>query len=134
MAEASGPPAIRTDQLLGGRAMNQPLKFPIDQFAPEQGDALGYFDANGLCQFCEDEHPADLAAQFSEFDPSQAAKIFTRLPPECCADVLKYLDYEDRREIAEKLDNEILSLVISEMTSDDRVDLLHSIPDERSET
>ncbi|MBS3758562.1 MAG: hypothetical protein KGY61_07850 [Desulfobacterales bacterium] len=114
--------------------MNQPLKFPRDQFAPEQGDALEYFDSRVLRHLCETEHPADLAAQFFEFDPAQAAEIYSRLSPECCADVLRYLDYENRREITGKLDNEMLSRVISEMTSDDRVDLLHSIPDERSET
>lgn len=113
--------------------MNQPLKFPIDQFAFEPSDPVEYFDADLLRQLCETEHPADLAAQFEAFDLEQAAVIFSRLSPECCADVLRYVDYEDRRAVAAKLNDEMLSRVIAKMSSDDRVDLLHSMPDERSE-
>ncbi len=114
--------------------MNQPLKFPIDQFAPEPGDPVEYFDAGVLRQLCETEHPADLAAEFKDFEPDQAAVIFSRLSPQCCAEVLRYLDYEDRRGIAAELEDEALSRVIARMSADDRVDLLHSMPDDRSET
>ena len=114
--------------------MNQPLKFPIDQFAPEPGDPVEYFDAGVLRQLCETEHPADLAAEFKDFEPDQAAVIFSRLSPQCCAEVLRYLDYEDRRGIAAKLEDEALGRVIARMSADDRVDLLHSMPDDRSET
>ncbi len=111
--------------------MNEPLKFPTSPFAPESGE---YFDDQALRRLCEAEHPADLAAQFSELDLEQAADIFSRLTPDCCADVLVHMDYDDQREIAARLPDDALAKVIEKMSSDDRVDLIQSMPDERGET
>jgi magnesium transporter len=55
------------------------------------------------------------------------------MSPECCADVLTHMDYEDQREIAKELSNDVLALAITRMSSDDRVDLLQSMPEESSE-
>ncbi|MFP4532726.1 MAG: hypothetical protein ACLFNS_08585 [Desulfobacterales bacterium] len=63
--------------------MNQPLKFPIDQFAPASGDPVEYFDADVLRQLCETEHPADLAAEFKDFEPDQAAVIYFGIATWC---------------------------------------------------
>jgi magnesium transporter len=54
------------------------------------------------------------------------------MSPECCADVLTHMDYEDQREIAKELSNDVLALAITRMSSDDRVDLLQSMPEESS--
>jgi magnesium transporter len=113
--------------------MNQPLKFPINPFGPQSGDEIEYLDDRVLRRLCEAEHPADLAAQFSEFDLEQVVDIFSRLTPECCADVLVHMDYEEQREIAAGLADEFLARVIAKMASDDRVDLLQAMPDERGE-
>lgn len=113
--------------------MNQPLKFPINQFVSDAGDIGEYLDDTVLRRLCETEHPADLAAQFSEFDPEQAVDIFSRLTPECCADVLGHMDYEQQREFAAGMADDVLARVIARMPSDDRVDLLHAMPDERGE-
>ncbi len=114
--------------------MNEPLKFPTSPFAPETGEQAEYLDDQALRQLCEAEHPADLAAQFAELDLDRAADIFSRLTPDCCADVLVHMDYDDQREIAARLSDGVLAKVIAKMSSDDRVDLIQSMPDERGET
>ena len=114
--------------------MNQPLKFPINPFAPENGESIEYLNDDVLRRLCEAEHPADLASQFSEFAPDQAVDVFSRLSPQCCADVLAHMEYDLQREIAAGLADDMLAAVIARMPSDDRVDLLHSMPDDRGET
>ncbi len=69
----------------------------------------------------------------SELDLDQLVTIFSHMSPECCADVLTHMDYEDQREIAKELSNDVLALAITRMSSDDRVDLLQSMPEESSE-
>ena len=113
--------------------MNDPLKFTHHPFAPEGGSASNHMDEGAFARLCAAEHPADLAAQFSEFDMKRVAEIFSGLSPDCCADVLVHMDYEDQREVARHLPDETLAKIIAHMSSDDRVDLLQSMPDERGE-
>ncbi|MGM0404190.1 MAG: magnesium transporter [Thermodesulfobacteriota bacterium] len=114
--------------------MNEPLKFPSSPSAPGSGEYAEHADDQTLRRLCDSEHPADLAAQFSELDLEQAVDIFSRLTPDCCADVLVHMDYDDQREIAARLPDDALARVIAKMSSDDRVDLIQSMPDERGET
>ncbi len=114
--------------------MNQSLKLPNNLFVPGQGDAPDYIDEQVLAELCESEHPADFAAQLSEIDDMELlVSVFSRMTPACCADVLVHMDYDDQREIARELSNDVLALVITRMSSDDRVDLLQSMPEESSE-
>lgn len=114
--------------------MNQPLKFPTNQFASEPTGPVSYPETKELRELCENKHPADLAVQFDEFGPEEALDIFSSLSPQCCADVFGFMDYEKRREIAAGLGDDRLAPVIAKMPSDDRVDLLHAMPEERYET
>lgn len=114
--------------------MNQPLKFPINPFASEPTHPVSNSEIQELRELCESQHPADLAVQFEAFEPEAALDIFSSLTPDCCADVFGYMDHEKRREFAAGLGDERLAPVIAKMRSDDRVDLLHAMPEERYET
>ena len=114
--------------------MNQPLKLPDNLFVPGKGDAPDHIDEKVLAALCETEHPADFAARLSEIDDIELlVSVFSRMTPAWCADVLVHMDYDDQREIARELSNDVLALVITRMSSDDRVDLLQSMPEESSE-
>ncbi len=80
---------------------------------------------------CHQMHPADLAAQFADFPIEHCIKILSHLDPECCAQVLGHMDYDDQREIALRMPDPMLAMIIARMSSDDRVDLLQSLPKEQ---
>lgn len=80
---------------------------------------------------CHQMHPADLAVQFGDFPIEHCIKILSDLDPECCAQVLGHMDYDDQREIALRMPDPKLALIIARMSSDDRVDLLQSLPKEQ---
>jgi len=83
---------------------------------------------------CHAMHPADLAAQFSELSLEQSVEIISKLSPDCCAQVLGHMDYDDQRDIALRLPDQTLAATIALMSSDDRVDLIQSLPEDRGET
>jgi magnesium transporter len=83
---------------------------------------------------CHAMHPADLAAQFAELPLEQSVEIISKLNPDCCAQVLGHMDYDDQRDIALRLPDQKLAAAIALMSSDDRVDLIQSLPEDRGET
>ncbi len=83
---------------------------------------------------CHAMHPADLAAQFAELPIDQSVEIISKLSPDCCAQVLGHMDYDDQRDIALRLPDPKLAATIALMSSDDRVDLIQSLPEDRGET
>ncbi len=83
---------------------------------------------------CHAMHPADLAAQFAELPLEQSVEIISRLNPDCCAQVLGHMDYDDQRDIALRMPDQKLAAAIALMSSDDRVDLIQSLPEDRGET
>lgn len=83
---------------------------------------------------CHSMHPADLAAQFDELPLEQSVEIISKLNPDCCAQVLGHMDYDDQRDIALRLPDQKLAAAIALMSSDDRVDLIQSLPEDRGET
>lgn len=114
--------------------MNEPLKYAINPSASGEDDFLNYADDQTLRRMCETEHPADLAAAFSELDLEKAVTLFSSITADCCADVLVHMDYDSQREIAARLPDDVLARAIARMSSDDRVDLIQSMPDEREES
>lgn len=83
---------------------------------------------------CHSMHPADLAAQFDELPLEQSVEIISKLNPDCSAQVLGHMDYDDQRDIALRLPDQKLAAAIALMSSDDRVDLIQSLPEDRGET
>ncbi len=83
---------------------------------------------------CHAMHPADLAAQFDELPLEQSVEIISKLNPDCSAQVLGHMDYDDQRDIALRLPDQKLAAAIALMSSDDRVDLIQSLPEDRGET
>ncbi|MEW6244300.1 MAG: magnesium transporter [Bacillota bacterium] len=92
-------------------------------------------DKEGLVRFLNEElHPADLADIIDELDADERREILELLQDEVIAAVMHELDYDDQSAILRILGPDQASKILDEMSTDDIADLLGEVePEEAGE-
>lgn len=91
-------------------------------------------DPKALRDFAGSVHPANLADSLDEFSPEDASKVFDALFPQLSAEILGLLDPDLQVPVVLRLSDGRLAQIITNMFSDDRVDLLQRLPEERQQS
>ncbi len=79
-------------------------------------------------------HPADIAELCKELDLEEARYIYQLLDNEKAADVLSEMDDDERNELLEGLDPEVIAKrFVDNMDTDDAVDLIRDLDEEKQE-
>lgn len=90
-------------------------------------------DPKALRDFVGSVHPADLADSLNEFSLDDISRVFESLFPQLCAETLGLLDADLQVPVVLRLSDKRLAEIITSMFSDDRVDLLQRLPEERQQ-
>jgi magnesium transporter len=101
---------------------------------PDLRQMLGENDLQGMAEFCEVLHPAVTAEVLESFDREELLKVLDCSPLRKQVEILEFLPLPVQVELVEYLDQtdrKRLSRILEEMSSDDRVDLLARVSDER---
>jgi magnesium transporter len=94
---------------------------------------VAHDDRDALRAYCATLHPADLANALAETPTTEATQILDTLDLQQSAEIFAHLGREDQQEIGAMVADNRLARIISRMDSDDRVDLIQRLPEERSE-
>ncbi|MEJ2691060.1 MAG: magnesium transporter [Deltaproteobacteria bacterium] len=86
-----------------------------------------------LKAFFEKTTPAVAAEYLAAFDPAEVWHVIRTLKPAIGAEIFTFLDQDVQVEIAAAIKRQEIARLLGEMSSDDRVDLLKRIPEERRE-
>lgn len=85
-------------------------------------------------ELLQELHPADIAELYQEVDLKEAIFLYLLLDGEKAADVLMELDDDDRHKLLKELPNEVIAKqFVDNMETDDAVDLMRELGEERQE-
>ncbi|MCI0699976.1 MAG: magnesium transporter [Planctomycetia bacterium] len=96
-------------------------------FGPEVKMMLAEKNSAGLREFCESLHPATVAEALEDFTPEQIWEAISSANIRTQASIFEYLPLALQVEMAEKARPQVGQL-LSQMSHDDRVDLLRRLP------
>ena len=106
-----------------------------EEFARIFEEKIKSKDYNGIKEILETLHPADIAEIISDLDPNDSLRVFKLISSlKNAGDVLSHLGVLAEgveRDILKHLSDEKISAIISEMESDEAVDILNLFPRER---
>lgn len=94
-------------------------------------DLLRAGDTGSIKNYFEELHPADIANVLAELPAEDAGRVLRLLPIEERADVFGYLEPSCQIEIGHALGRREFARIVSEMSSDERVDLFNRLPHEQ---
>lgn len=100
---------------------------------PELKELIKSEDWNTFREICEDLHPAEIAELISVVEPQEVWKFLESLDISRRTEIFIHFDLDLQTEIAEILDRKKLAELLTEMPSDDRVDLFKKFPEEKQE-
>jgi len=100
---------------------------------PELREFLSKNNIKGINEFCSSAHPRIIADSLSGLECKEIWKILIVLEPSLRSEIFSHLDEDIQLELANILKREELASLISDMSPDDRVDLLKNIPEETRE-
>jgi magnesium transporter len=83
---------------------------------------------------CFNAHPADAAADMSVLDADEAWAVLETCDLPVRAEIFSHLDVDLQVDLSETLSRADLAGLLSEMSPDDRVDLILRLPDQQRET
>ena len=72
----------------------------------------------------------DIAEKWDTFSGQEKIFIFKLLSPDFAVEVFEFLEFEEQSFLLHNLDNEEVSNVLNEMSTDDRADLFKDLPPE----
>lgn len=102
----------------------------IDKFR----DIIDQKDEVRAKELLQELHPADIAELYKEVDLKEAIFLYLLLDGEKAADVLMELDDDDRHKLLKELPNEVIAKqFVDNMETDDAVDLMRELGEERQE-
>jgi len=90
-------------------------------------------DWEGLREFCEAAHHADIADLLADFDPPEVWDILRQLEPHVRTHIFSELDEDLQEKLIVSLPRHEFGRLIADMPPDDRVDLLKRLPEEKRE-
>ncbi len=100
---------------------------------PELKELIKSEDWKTFREICEDLHPVEIAELISVVEPKEVWKFLESLEISRRTEIFIHLDLDLQTEIAEILDRKKLIELLTEMPSDDRVDLFKKFPEEKQE-
>jgi magnesium transporter len=99
-------------------------------FLPELREMLAEQNDAGLREFCEALPPARTADFMSGLTPQEAWTVLQYAKPETRAEIFTYLEHPMQVEIISTQDRDQVAVLLGELASDDRVDVLNDVPQE----
>ena len=102
-------------------------------FLPELREMLQTNDVAGLEEFCTALHPARTAEFMEGLDPPESWAVLRATDLQHRTSIFGFLDKEKQGQILESGDPQELSELITDMPSDDRVDLINHVQPETAE-
>jgi magnesium transporter len=102
-------------------------------FASELRDLILQKDAQTLEEFCSASHPTIIAEFFEALATDEIRQGLNLLQPRLQAEIFSHLSLENQIRLAESLKRKDLAAIINHMSSDERVDFLKRLPDERKD-
>jgi magnesium transporter len=100
---------------------------------PELREYITENKTDTLKAFFEKTTPAVGAEYLAAFDPQEVWRVIRTLQPDIGAEIFTFLDQDVQLEIATAIKRKEIARLLSEMSADDRVDLLKRIPEDRRE-
>jgi magnesium transporter len=99
-------------------------------FLPELREMLQSNNTQELREFCEALHPATTADFMSGLTADEAWRVLQHASPEARFQVFQYFEHERQLEMVQTQDREAVAEVLARMPGDDRVDLLNELEPE----
>lgn len=97
-------------------------------------DVINNKDGRKAAEILDDLHPADIAELYVELTLKEAIYLYLLLDGDKAADVLMELQEDDRRKLLRELPNKLIAQrFINEMDTDDAVELMRDMDEERQE-
>ena len=110
------------------------LKFELsNEYLEQFSEAVVQKDSDFILSSLKDVNQADVSALLEEFDSSQSKYVLDLLGPEITADVINHLDDDTRAKFLRVYDARELAAVITELNSDDAVDIVNDLTVEERE-
>jgi len=100
---------------------------------PELREYITTNNIEAIRVFAEKNPPALTAEYLAAFAPTEIWKVIRVVKPAIGAEILSFLDDDVQTEIAATVKRDEIARLLTEMSADDRVDLLKNIPEERRE-
>ena len=97
---------------------------------PELREYITSNDSEALRAFAEKTIPAVAAEYLAAFEPAEIWRVIRTVKPVIGAEIFSFLDEDVQMEIAATLKRDEIAKLLTEMSADDRVDLLKNIPEE----
>jgi magnesium transporter len=95
-------------------------------------DHIRQEDRRTLIKLVNEIRPADMADLIEYLDPDERLFIFKLLEPEGAGEVLMEVEAPVQESIISDLDNQAISEIVEELDSDDAADIVGDLPDERA--
>ncbi|MGM0662558.1 MAG: magnesium transporter [Thermodesulfobacteriota bacterium] len=103
-----------------------------EEFIASIKNAIGGKDMEILSRLIDELRPADLADLIEYLDKEERMFVFDLLEPEGAGEVLVEIEPPVQGSILDRLDNQALLEIVKELDSDDAADLVGDLPDERA--
>lgn len=116
---------------VGTYLMSGVMKKKLDKRIKKVKDYLSIKDIVSLTRLIHDLHPVDLGEIFSHLNREEREAFFILFEPEEAAYVLPEMNSTFQKEILEKMENVRLARILEVMPSDDAVDILGNLVQER---
>lgn len=100
---------------------------------PELKEIIETQNWQQFIEISEDIHPAEIAEFLSALEPKEVWELIEKLEITKRTEVFSHLDFSLQTEITEIIDRKKLAELLTEMPSDDRVDLFKRFPIEKQE-
>ena len=105
-----------------------------EKYVDSVKEFIAHNDGENVRNIIWNMHPADIAELCKELGTDQARYIYQLLDNEKAADVLSEMDDDERKEILEGLDSEIIAKrFVDNMDTDDAVDMLRDLDEDKQE-
>lgn len=102
---------------------------PLSQLIlPEIRDLIQAGDLDDLQEALQNLHPADIADLVEDLDEDSATTLFTAAPMELRVHIFEHLEDEQQERILDLIGAKAMIPVLEDMASDDRADLIQSLP------
>ncbi len=108
------------------------MKNPL--LAPEFREYIANKQDDKLRELCTSAHPADVAVFMSALEPHEAWAALKTCEPASRVEIFSHLDLDLQVGLSEALPREELAGLLTEMSPDDRVDLVQRLPAQKRET
>ncbi len=95
--------------------------------------AIHQQDAGALAGIFDEFPSADMADVIEHLEPDERLFIFSVLPAEKAGGVLKEIESPVQKQVLAGLDNQLVSVIITQLDADDAADILGNLSEERAE-